>query len=118
MRYSSRTSLQLNAHTCTYLGKFVKKTRVFIECCMSAFSARERIYFMRELDKCMQVLLKDRAIALKLLTFAVPKDDNAFFDWWMLQISMYTCQIINQGHAETVITDEPCYVRTCFLMNG
>ena len=36
-----------------------------------------------------RVLSKDMAIVLKLLTFAVPKDNNAFSDWRMLQVSKY-----------------------------
>ena len=35
------------------------------------------------------MLSKDMVIVLKLLTFAASKDDNAFFDWQILQVSMY-----------------------------
>ena len=80
---------------------------MFIACCASAFSAREcstSAFIVREswtnacecctstfnACECMQVLSKDMVIALQLLTFAVLKDNNAFFDWWMLQVSTYT----------------------------
>ena len=55
------------------------------------------------------MLSKDMAIVLKLLTFAIPKDNNAFFDWQMLQVSTY---MPNYGPRaqKTVIADEPCYV--------
>ena len=52
----------------------------------SACNAREHC---TNASECMRVLSKDMAIALKLFTFAVPKDDNAFFDWRMLQVSTY-----------------------------
>ena len=35
------------------------------------------------------MLSKDMAIVLKLLTFAASKDDDAFFDWQILQVSTY-----------------------------
>ena len=109
IRYSSRASLQLNAHNCTCLGIFVIKLGCLLravqvhlahaskfiahESWTSAFNARERCmsaFNTRVLHDCMRVLSKDKAIALKLLTFAVPKDDNAFFNWRMLQVSTNT----------------------------
>ena len=56
---------------------------------MSAFNAREHCTSAFNARKCMRVLSKDMAIVLKLLTFAVSKDDNAFFNWRMLQVSTY-----------------------------
>ena len=56
----------------------------------SAFNAHKRCTSTFNARECMQVLSKDMAIALQLLTLTVPKDDNTFFDWWMLQVSTYT----------------------------
>ena len=75
-----------------------------IACCTSALSERERntgafivhkswttVFNTRErctstltYMRALRVLSKDMAIAMKLLTFAVPKNDNVLFDWRML----------------------------------
>ena len=89
----SRASLQLNAHTCTCLGNFL----ITLACSLhavpvhlahasafivrrsrtSAFNVHEHSTSAFNAHKCMRVLSKDMVIVLKLLTFAVPKDDNA-----------------------------------------